>query len=113
MLRVVIYFILASGAAAGQRDTEWNPPAPYDHPYSGRLIERSLPQPLIQKACDRLFARYGVTSKTSFNQHGCSAFRGKVCEVIVPNRTFMGATPEAVRRHEIGHCNGWPASHPN
>ena len=33
------------------------------------------------------------------------------CDVVIPND---GQAPvDTYRRHEIAHCNGWPANHPH
>lgn len=106
--------LMAEPALAGPRDATWNPPSRFDHPYAGHLTVERLPQRQVVEACARLFARYDVPARAAFNQHGCSAVTGpSSCMVITIDRTFMKATPQAVLRHEIGHCNGWPASHPN
>lgn len=86
----------------------WNPPARFDHVYSGKLITVYLPQKQVVTVCVK------VTGQFSYNQHGCST--GNVngqCTIYVANRTFMKATPQAIRRHEIGHCNGWNKDHSN
>lgn len=106
--------LIASPAFAGKNDKTWNPPARFDHAYAGKLTLRHLPQKQVVKACEKLFAAYKVAAKSSFNQRGCSAITSKTsCTVIVVDKTFALATPKAVLRHEIGHCNGWSASHPD
>jgi hypothetical protein len=104
---------MADIAKAGKNDAEWNPPTRFDHAYSGKLTVRYLPQKQVVTACTNLFAKYKVPAKSFPNQHGCSAITSKTsCTVIVVNETYMRATPQAVLRHEIGHCNMWPADHP-
>ncbi|MBB5663267.1 hypothetical protein GGE68_001443 [Rhizobium leguminosarum] len=104
--------LLPGLAVAGLRDPEWNPPARFDHTYSGRLMLTQLPQSKMQKACQQLFAKYGLKDTTSFQQHGCAKAFPDRCIVITIDKTYMGATPDAVLRHELGHCNGWPGDHP-
>lgn len=99
-------------AAAGPDDPEWNPPARFDHAYSGKLSLTRLPQAQVQKACQRLFLRYGLRDTTGVKQHGCAKAFADSCLVITVDKTYMGATPTAVLRHEIGHCNGWSGDHP-
>ncbi|MGO8242938.1 hypothetical protein [Rhizobium johnstonii] len=99
-------------STAGLHDREWNPPARYDHAYSGKLLLQKLPQAKVQKACQWLFARYGLKDTTSFQQHGCAKAFPESCIVITIDKTYMGATPAAVLRHELGHCNGWSGDHP-
>ncbi|RWN59629.1 hypothetical protein [Mesorhizobium sp.] len=115
MLRLAIVALLISTPVfAGKRDAEWNPPVRFDHQYSGKLTVRYLPQKQVVAACEKLFAAYKIAAKPSFTQRGCSAVTGKTsCTVIVIDKTFGLATPKAVLRHEIGHCNGWSASHPD
>lgn len=97
---------------AGKNDATWNPPARYDHAYSGKLTLTKIPQAQMQKACQRLFAKYGLKDTTSFQQHGCAKAFPESCIVITIDNTYMGATPAAVLRHELGHCNGWSGDHP-
>jgi len=108
-----IYLALANTAMAGKHDPEWNPPARFDHAYSGQLTVRYLPQTKVVTACAKLFAKYKVAAKSFPNQHGCSAITSTTsCTVIVVDKTYALATPKAVLRHELGHCNGWAADHP-
>jgi hypothetical protein len=99
-------------ASAGFHDKEWNPPKRFDHAYTGKLLLQKLPQAKVQKACQWLFARYGLKDTTSFQQHGCAKSFPDSCIVITIDKTYMGATPAAVLRHELGHCNGWSGDHP-
>lgn len=104
----------ANTAVAGKNDAEWNPPARFDHAYSGKLTIRYLPQKQVVSACAKLFAKYRVAATSYPNQHGCSAITSDTsCTVIVIDKMFAFATPKAVLRHEIGHCNGWPSNHPD
>lgn len=105
---------MANNAMAGKNDAEWNPPARFDHAYSGKLTVVSLPQKQVVTACAKLFAKYQVEAKSFPNQRGCAAVTSPTsCTVILIDKTYMGATPKAVLRHETGHCNLWPANHPD
>ncbi|MCF6099834.1 hypothetical protein [Mesorhizobium muleiense] len=111
---LVVLFLSPSLAMAGKNDAEWNPPARYDHSFSGKLTMRYLTQKQVVTACAKLFAAHKVGAKSTFTQRGCAAITGKTsCTVIVIDKTFGLAIPKAVLRHEIGHCNGWSASHPD
>lgn len=90
---------------AGKRDAEWNPPARFDRPYSGKLRVYKLTQKQVAIACKKLIG--WATPK----MHGCSQHSDTECVVITIDKMFALATPKAVLRHEIGHCNGWSASH--
>ncbi|TAX57108.1 hypothetical protein ELI01_18685 [Rhizobium leguminosarum] len=104
--------VAPAASFAGLHDPEWPPPARFDHAYSGKLSLTKLPQAKLQKACQQLFAKYGLKDTTSFQQHGCAKAFPDSCIVITIDKTYMGATPAAVLRHEVGHCNGWAADHP-
>lgn len=99
---------------AGKNDAEWNPPARFDHAYPGKLTVIRLPQKQVVAACAKLFAQYKVAATSSLVQRGCSAVTSATsCTVVLIDKPFALATPKAVLRHELGHCNGWPASHPD
>lgn len=104
--------LLCSSGQCGPNDAEWNPPARYDHEYSGKLTERYLPQEQVVKECKKLFRKFNfrLDSVTS-SQRGCSAGDRNTCTIIIIDKTYKLATPNSVRRHEIGHCNGWGFNH--
>jgi hypothetical protein len=83
------------------------PPVEYDHPYTGKLtIFRSSSQAEIKAKCP----------PSSFPYHlGCGGPKaGGECHILMADDETIrkhGWTPEIVLRHEIGHCNGWPANH--
>ncbi len=58
------------------------PPSQYDHPPQIPVIEKVLPWNELQRLC-------------------------RASERPIYNGTVPG-----VRRHELGHCNGWPKDHP-
>jgi hypothetical protein len=76
------------------------PPLQYDHPFHGQVIEQRLSQLQLFFLC------HGPTS-------ACSWVRKGVCHVVISTGEKDGRTIALMRRHEIGHCNGWPGSHPN
>lgn len=98
-------------ALAGFNDPEWNPPARFDHPFSGKVAVIRLPQRQLQDVCRQLFSQYGYGDTTSGEQRGCSIPGKEVCIVVTIDKTYKKATPAAVLRHEEGHCNGWPSDH--
>jgi hypothetical protein len=114
VVMVLCTFCVLSGPAhAGPRDGEWAPPARYDHPYPGALIVHKIPQSQLPAACKALFARHNVSGRAFGDIRGCSAQGEKGWEVITIDKTYKKATPDAVLRHETGHCNGWPSDHPD
>ena len=119
MVRVLACLLVlasASSALAGKEDAEWNPPARYDHPYSGELTVRYLTPEQVFPECARMLAEVNGSDRGTYpGMRGCSVRteKGTKCSVVVVDRTWKKATPEAILRHEIGHCNGWPFEHPN
>jgi len=77
------------------------PPPQYDHPFDGELIIVTAPDlDTLRMAC-----RWDV--------RGCAQLYGRSCTVIMPPETWGDRQDrEEVLRHEIGHCNGWPAQYP-
>ena len=79
-------------------------PLKYDHPFDGQVIERVLPLEESRKLC----ADIGI------NADACSGYvtgsdGGRSCFIVLPSDGFD--TVDAYRRHEVAHCNGWPANH--
>ena len=79
------------------------PPAQYNHPYSGQVVERVMPVGEVRTLCMSMGAdMLGVA---------CSWQSDNTCYIVLPNDE---EAPIAIyRRHEIAHCNGWPANHPH
>ena len=90
----------------------WNPPKRYDHAFDGKETIRRLPQAEVPEACRRLFRDAGLEISVGPKQKGCAVYQGKNGTIIVVDKPFGGATPDAIIRHERGHLNGWPADHP-
>jgi hypothetical protein len=91
----------------------WNPPKRYDHAFDGKETIRHLPQAEVPEACRRLFRDAGLEISVGPKQKGCAVYQGKNGTIIVVDKPFGGATPDAIIRHERGHLNGWPADHPD
>src|SRR5262245_36134770 len=101
----LILSLLASTAHAGAD----LPPEEYDKPYWGTLtIEQDVPQDQIRAAC------VGGKLPTAFAL-ACSfkIMVGRCHIMIAPEADIKarGYAVDTVMRHEIGHCNGWPADH--
>jgi hypothetical protein len=83
---------------------ELEPPVQYSHPYDGPVDERVMPVAKVRALC------------TSVGATGYLAACGWVsadgtCHIVLPNN--YQAPVDTYRRHEIAHCNGWPADHPH
>jgi hypothetical protein len=82
---------------------ELEPPAQFNHPYSGPVVERVMPVAQVRALC---------TSKGgSAKGVACSWVSNGTCYIVLPNDEQ--APVSTYRRHEIAHCNGWPADHPH
>jgi hypothetical protein len=88
------------------------PPPQFDHPPEIPVIEHVLTSDAINRICHERHAMdmVGRPASPAYRFSGCAHLSvtttGKSCEVW---RIDDGT----VRRHEFGHCNGWPADHPD
>jgi hypothetical protein len=99
-------------SAAGQekpQPTPLVPPLEYDRPYTdGPIIYHVIADAeLRKKVCPTPFhVALGCAYKLPYT---------KVCFIILASTKEIEATRYTlaeIKRHEIGHCNGWPAWHP-
>lgn len=115
MRTVLALFLMTASVQAQSLPDEWLatprhvlPPEKYDHPYKGELtIVRANSLAAIRSFCPRLAFQTNLL--------GCAYLNGAQCTVVMRDDAAIKAAgwePEIVRRHEIGHCNGWPPSHP-
>jgi len=82
---------------------ELEPPAQYSHPYDGPVDERVMPVAEVRALCTSVGASGPFVA--------CAWVSDRVCHVVLPSD---GQAPVSTyRRHEIAHCNGWPANHPH
>jgi hypothetical protein len=77
------------------------PPPRYLFPFPGPVIERVLPLAQARRVCARMGTRADACAWV---------IRGK-CTIVIP-RNGPVRDLSAYRRHELAHCNGWPADHP-
>ena len=125
---VLSTFFGASEAPAktqqGRWEWNWPPPAEYDFPYAGVLMIQQLPIDQIQKIClSNNLACTMVISVFPYAHGGKGGMQVNVpdgnhvgCIIIMAPDSYFREhqqNPKAVLRHEIAHCNGWPADHPN
>ena len=77
------------------------PPPGYDHPYRGHMVETVMPLAKARAICGK---RGALADACSWTAHG-------TCYIVIPRGgPVKGLAP--YRRHEVAHCNGWPANHP-
>ena len=103
----IIFAVLAGPAIAEPRIIE--PPAFYVHPFYGRYVEHVVSYQEAQVLCHAYYTgRFDI---------GCAKNVGSTCYVIRydysdnPGEIVPREEAEKLRRHELAHCNGWPADH--
>jgi hypothetical protein len=83
-------------------EAKLEPPEQYNHPYNRQVEERVVPVAEARTLCMSMGADLlGVA---------CSWQSNGICYIVLPNDEY--APVATFRRHEIAHCNGWPANHP-
>lgn len=75
------------------------PPPAYDIPFPGEIRVIEVPAFIASEYCPQ----HGVACVISLDRGHCT---------VIFN-TDYARQREAIMRHERGHCNGWPESHPN
>ena len=102
LLAALLTPTVCAATSAGPRERAL-PPVQYDYEFPAQWEESPRP-------------RSGVNAPQVCL--GCS-FRGNIgtikCLIILaPNKDIEAAgwTADIIRRHEMAHCNGWPADHP-
>jgi hypothetical protein len=98
-LPILCLWLLATSAFAV--DPIQLPPARYDQPFDGPVKVFARDWNTIEATCGR-------------GRYGCSRIKDGECQVMVPITGIGGVAERAaelIRRHEIGHCNGWPQDH--
>jgi hypothetical protein len=85
------------------------PPAMYDHAYPGKLTVRQGTMAQVEYYCHTM---QGIVSE--HRELGCSIPAGRSCFIVIPRigEQVTASIQAQIRRHEIAHCNGWPANHP-
>ena len=80
------------------------PPVEYDKPFTGKLTIVHVDRRAVTGRCHSFIEVYAC------------AFRPnpRNCLVVMPKKgTYSDASMARLLRHEVGHCNGWAAHHPN
>jgi hypothetical protein len=94
-----------SAAAEGPRII---PPPEFDHPFAGTVIViPARDQNHVLELCP------GSKFVAGFPALACAHLTP--CKIVLAADDVIkeaGHLPDLVRRHEIAHCNGWPADHP-
>lgn len=82
------------------------PPARYDYFNPQVKVIRVHPSKLVA-TCTSYF---GPNVIYPIIPIACAIRAHKPCLIIIPDR---GAAVPILIRHEMGHCNGWPSTHPD
>jgi hypothetical protein len=100
VIAAVVAFVVISSRVRYLSELE--PPARYNHPYEGLVDERVMPVAEVRALCRSVGASGPFVA--------CAWVSDGVCHIVLPNDE--PAPVSTYRRHEIAHCNGWPANHP-
>ncbi len=108
---LAVSLLLCASAARGECTMALPPPPEFDHPYRGELLEYPLGREEIPAACAELLGG-SADSRVS----GCGV---EVREVSADRATILRryglivypVRCAAIRRHELGHANGWAHRH--
>ena len=88
--------------SALRQDIKLEPPAQYNHPYDGPVVELVMPVAEVRALC----ASQGASPRGV----ACSWVSDGTCYIVLPSDEQVPIS--TYRRHETAHCNGWPADHP-
>ncbi len=100
----------ANNAKKARYVAELEPLSQYNHPYDGLVEERVLPVAEVRVVCDSLAASHSSADASApGGTAACAWVNDDTCFIILPDDE--GAPVDTYRRHEIAHCNGWPADH--
>jgi hypothetical protein len=91
------------------------PPAQYDKPFPGRVIEnRAIDMEDMAGLCDP-HPQAGKLLGCSLHFVNPRTGEPRVCYIYIAPDWYLakfGLDASQVRRHEIGHCNGWSHKQP-
>lgn len=81
------------------------PPLTFDHAYAGLVVEQMLSAMQVERACGLYVDSCMLVAPN---------FLGDKCFIVLPKIGPGGVSARdqaLLRRHEIGHCNGWGPDH--
>jgi hypothetical protein len=88
----------------GTKLTVLDPPDEWLNKRFDGYIEYSALEPdHLARTCSALVGKY--------EPWGCALLSGGYCQVIY-NKDLPAEVLEALIRHEVAHCHGWPRYHP-
>ncbi len=104
MLAVVLAGSVPLAAMAGP--SPLSAPERFDRPYDGAVIVMTVDRSNVWAECSD-DGRHKVRKDAA----GCAWVEDETCFVYLAGKTRR-APLDDILRHEIAHCNGWPADHP-
>ena len=97
---------LVGVAPAAKRLPNVIPPEQYDHPYTGLIIvQRLKTEGMMREVCPDTADQVWL---------GCAYRLKHACLIMLADEAVIrayGLTGDMLFRHEMGHCNGWVATH--
>jgi hypothetical protein len=96
MIGYLVGLALCCGNDMGVSPWPQQAPSQYNHAYRGHLVTH-------YETREQIHARCGM------NARACAAVARGACTIYLPVAT-PGSSPEvleALRAHELAHCNGW------
>lgn len=101
-MRALLALLLSTSSAYANM-----PPPEFDHPFSGRLEQHSVPYGQAYRKC-RTLGRNDVSAYIDGRHlYGCQFWRGDTCVIVYSFSRSDRKMASNVRRHEVAHCNGW------
>lgn len=88
---------------------QYLPPEEFDHPFDGRVVtQQAIDSDNVRKLCPGM--------NFTMQPIGCAYLIPplRMCAIVkLPDDQIRAAghDPAIFMRHELGHCNGWPANH--
>jgi hypothetical protein len=103
-----ITLAIALLAIATQAYAQFIPPEELDRPFDGRVVIQEA-KDQVRRLCPAM-AHFTVALGCSYIISGMNLYA--IVKLPDDQIRVAGHDPEVFMRHEIGHCNSWPAHHP-
>jgi hypothetical protein len=105
-MRIHIIAAALAACSTGAAASPLVPPERFDFPYPGDVQINLMDARFVGKEC-----REWGAGRSPSDAVGCAWVADDgTCVVVIAMRTKK-APIEAIIRHEIAHCNGWPPDH--
>jgi hypothetical protein len=107
MFTVIIWLLLGLTWSAQAQFLTFRPPPEFDKPFDGTVITERVGEANMKEICPDGTMGCSITPPQK-------AGKRRVCLIILASDDFYakrGIEMREMVRHEVGHCNGWPADH--